>query len=98
MAMGDGQWAMGVVASLASLAVKLCCMLPSMLSRCLAFVVLSVLLTPAATAANARPDSVIDLVYLGGPDCPYCRKWEANELPRLRQMEEFKHIRFTHIP
>ena len=65
--------------------------------RSLALAVL-LMAAQAATAANARPDSVIDLVYLGGPDCPYCRKWEANELPKLRQMEEFKHIRFTHIP
>ena len=47
--------------------------------------------------ANVRPGSVIDLVYIGGPDCPYCRAWEAKELPRLRQMEEFRHIRFTHV-
>jgi hypothetical protein len=43
-------------------------------------------------------DSVIDLVYLGGPDCPYCRKWEASELPRLREMPDYRHIRFTHVP
>ena len=53
----------------------------------------------AAVSAQARvwPNSIIDLVYLGGPDCPYCRAWEAKELPRLRQMEEYKHIRFTHV-
>jgi hypothetical protein len=55
------------------------------------------LLAAASASANVRPGSVIDLVYLGGPDCPYCRAWEAKELPRLRQMEEFKHIRFTHV-
>jgi hypothetical protein len=50
-----------------------------------------------AAQARVKPDSVIDLVYLGGPDCPYCRAWEAKELPKLRAMEEFKHIRFTHV-
>ena len=50
-----------------------------------------------AGQVNVRADSVIDLVYLGGPDCPYCRAWEAKELPRLQAMEEFKHIRFTHV-
>jgi hypothetical protein len=50
-----------------------------------------------AAHARVRPDSIIDLVYLGGPDCPYCRAWEAKELPKLRQMEEYKHIRFTHV-
>jgi hypothetical protein len=46
---------------------------------------------------SVKADSVIDLVYLGGPDCPYCRAWEANELPRLREMPDYRHIRFTHV-
>lgn len=54
-------------------------------------------LAAACAHANARPDSVIDLVYLGGPDCRYCRAWEASELPNLRKMEAFRHIRFTHV-
>jgi hypothetical protein len=47
---------------------------------------------------RVKQDSVIDLVYLGGPDCPYCRAWEANELPRLRELPDYRHIRFTHVP
>ncbi len=56
-------------------------------------------LLAAAPIVQARvgPDSIIDLVYLGGPDCPYCRAWEARELPQLLKMEEYKHIRFTHV-
>lgn len=50
------------------------------------------------TQVGVKKDSVIDLVYLGGPDCPYCRAWEANELPRLRDTPEYRHIRFTHVP
>ena len=53
--------------------------------------------TAVAAQVGVRPDSTIDLVYLGGPDCRYCRAWEAKELPTLRKMEEFKHIRFTHV-
>jgi hypothetical protein len=53
--------------------------------------------TAVAAQGVVRRDSIIDLVYLGGPDCRYCRGWEAKELPKLRQMEEFKHIRFTHV-
>jgi len=53
--------------------------------------------TAVAAQVGVRPDSIIDLVYLGGPDCRYCRAWEAKELPTLRKMEEFKHIRFTHV-
>ena len=54
--------------------------------------------TAVSAQVRVRPDSIIDLVYLGGPDCPYCRAWEAKELPRLREMREFEHIRFTHVP
>ena len=53
--------------------------------------------TAVAAHAEVRPDSIIDLVYLGGPDCSYCRAWEAKELPKLRNREEYKHIRFTHV-
>jgi hypothetical protein len=67
-------------------------------SAWLAGVVLACLFaTGVAAQARIRPDSIIDLVYLGGPDCRYCRAWEAKELPRLREMEEYKHIRFTHV-
>lgn len=55
------------------------------------------LATTVVSQARVRPDSVIDLVYLGGPDCPYCRAWEARDLPELRKMEEYKYIRFTHV-
>jgi len=57
----------------------------------------SLFATAVAAQVRVRPDSIIDLVYLGGPDCPYCRAWEAKELPKLRKMEEYKHIRFTHV-
>jgi len=63
-----------------------------------AIAVFACLLATAAVAqARVRSDSIIDLVYLGGPDCPYCRAWEARDLPELRKMEEYKHIRFTHV-
>ena len=66
-----------------------------MILRWLAFAFL--LMAVPAGHANVRPGSVIDLVYLGGPDCPYCRAWEARDLPELRKMEEYKYIRFTHV-
>src|SRR5687768_7344148 len=67
-----------------------------MIQRWLTLAVL--LMAVQAVHADVRPGSVIDLVYLGGPDCRYCRAWEEKELPRLRQMKEFRHIRFTHVP
>jgi hypothetical protein len=44
-----------------------------------------------------RRDSVIDLVYLGGPDCPYCVAWKAGDLPRLKAMPIYREIRFTEV-
>ncbi len=55
------------------------------------------LATAAVAQARVGSDSIIDLVYLGGPDCRYCRAWEARDLSELRKMEEYKHIRFTHV-
>jgi hypothetical protein len=72
---------------------------PAMRSAWVVGAVVATLVVWAAASAQSplKRDSVIDLVYLGGPDCPYCRAWEAKELPRLRGMEEFRHIRFTHV-
>ncbi len=39
----------------------------------------------------------IDFVYLGGSDCPYCRDWEANDLPKLKASTLFQHVRYTKI-
>lgn len=44
-----------------------------------------------------KRDSVIDLVYLGGPDCPYCMAWKAGDLPRLQAMPLYREIRFTEV-
>jgi hypothetical protein len=44
-----------------------------------------------------RRDSVIDLVYLGGPDCSYCMAWKAGDLPRLKAMPLYREIRFTEV-
>lgn len=47
--------------------------------------------------ATVRADSVIDLVYMGATDCPPCRLWKTFDLPKLRERQEFAHIRFTEV-
>ncbi len=46
---------------------------------------------------TVRGNSVIDLVYMGGPDCPPCRNWKIHDLPKLRESKGFPHIRFTEV-
>ncbi|MES2949590.1 MAG: hypothetical protein V4858_13695 [Pseudomonadota bacterium] len=46
---------------------------------------------------TVRRNSVIDLVYMGGPDCPPCRNWKTFDLPKLRDSKGFQHIRFTEV-
>ena len=63
-------------------------------------ILLPILLTNslwAATKVSIREDSVIDVVYMGGTDCPPCRMWKIFDLPKLRESKEFPHIRFTEV-
>lgn len=39
----------------------------------------------------------IDFVYFGASDCPYCRAWEAHDLPKLKASPAFRQARFTHV-
>ena len=39
----------------------------------------------------------IHIIYMGGDDCPPCVAWRSNELPKLRQTEAFKAIRFSFV-
>jgi hypothetical protein len=52
---------------------------------------------PGHATGTVRADSVIDLVYMGGTDCPPCRNWKLFDLPKLRAANEFQHIRFTEV-
>ena len=50
-----------------------------------------------AAAQPAKPAPVIDIVHMGGNDCPPCVEWRRTELPKLEAAPEFKAIRFTHV-
>ena len=50
-----------------------------------------------AAAQQARTARVIDIVHMGGNDCPPCVEWRRTELPKLQASPEYKAIRFTHV-
>lgn len=50
-----------------------------------------------AATAQVAARTRIDFVYIGSPDCPYCRGWEAHDLPRLKESGLFRQVRFTKI-
>jgi hypothetical protein len=55
--------------------------------------------SPKASGGDiaVRENSIIDIVYMGGPDCPPCRNWKIFDLPKLQASKEFQHIRFTEV-
>ena len=58
---------------------------------------LMTLLVALPAAAQDKPARVIDIVHMGGNDCPPCVEWRKTELPKLEASPEFKAIRFTHV-
>lgn len=48
-----------------------------------------------ASAVQAAP--AIHIVYMGGPDCPYCVEWTRTELPKLRKTQAFQSIQFSSV-
>ena len=50
----------------------------------------------AACAALAEPPKV-HIIYMGGNDCPPCRAWRAQELPKLEKTEAFKRVKFSYV-
>lgn len=61
------------------------------------FAILWVCCIPLAANAQNTVNTGIDLVYFGGPDCPFCRGWETFDLPKLKDSALFKRVRFTKV-
>lgn len=51
---------------------------------------------PVEMAARAAP-SRVEMIYFGGNDCPPCVAWRGVELPKLKNMEAFRNVDFTHV-
>lgn len=57
---------------------------------------LSLLLFLAAGTALAQA-KVVEVFYLGAPDCPYCRKWESRTRPGFLASPEGKAVTYVEI-
>lgn len=55
---------------------------------------LLLLCSTGAALAQAR---AIEVFYLGTPDCPYCRKWEAQTRPGFLASREGKAVTYVEI-
>ncbi len=61
------------------------------------FATLFICLATLSASSHAQSPSAprIQVVYMGGADCPPCVFWRAHEFPKLASTEIFKSIRFT---
>ncbi len=41
--------------------------------------------------------NAVQLVWMGGDDCPPCVAWRKDELPKLQESAEFKGITFSYV-
>lgn len=57
---------------------------------------LGALLIGSVSAQTATGPS-IQIVYMGGDDCPPCRVWRALELPKLQKSEAFRRVGFHYV-
>ena len=53
------------------------------------------LITSISASAQIAP--VVQLVWMGGDDCPPCKSWRKDELPKLATSDEFKKITFSYV-
>ena len=53
------------------------------------------LLLPAAHVAHAAPD--VEVVYVGGWDCPYCVMWQNKYKAQWLASPEFKQVTWTEV-
>ena len=72
------------------LVVGLCCLAPSALAQPIPPALQSIV-------AQVKPDSRLDVFYLGAPDCPYCQHWERKDRDDLVVWAAGKGIAYTEV-
>ncbi len=60
-------------------------------------IVLFVLTLCASFAASSQIAPSVQLVWMGGEDCPPCVAWRKGELPKLKASDEFTKITFSYV-
>ncbi|MBC7720288.1 MAG: hypothetical protein H7Z77_10945 [Chitinophagaceae bacterium] len=63
----------------------------------LAFPLLVLICCGAPVVSAQAPQPSVQLVWMGGNDCPPCVAWRKDELPKLQKSEEFKGITFSYV-
>lgn len=48
-------------------------------------------------AQSPASPPAVQLIWMGGNDCPPCVAWRKDELPKLQKSEEFKGITFSYV-
>ena len=51
----------------------------------------------ASFAAISQTAPSVQLVWMGGEDCPPCVAWRKDELPKLKASEEFTKMTFSYV-
>ena len=72
--------------------------------RCFTYNVLPVfsilvgaLLASLSLPLVAQTNPSIHIVYMGGNDCPPCRAWRSEELPKFEASDAFSRVRFSYV-
>jgi hypothetical protein len=56
-----------------------------------------ILLLSQSASAQDKAKPTIQLINMGGSDCPPCLSWRAIELPKLEAMPVYKEIQYIHV-
>jgi len=51
----------------------------------------------AGILESVRPDSRLEIFYLGAPDCPYCKQWEAKSRRELVAWAAAKGVYYVEV-
>ena len=50
-----------------------------------------------ALAQEAAHSPAVHFIWMGGNDCPPCVAWRRFDLPKLKELPEFKSITLPHV-
>lgn len=68
--------------------------MPDFTASLLRVVLIGMAFLASAAQAQSSPDArEIQIVYMGGIDCPPCRVWRGTELPKLEATKTYKRIK-----
>jgi hypothetical protein len=60
-------------------------------------IVIGLLFFTNQSIGQSTEPMAIELIHMGGSDCPPCENWRRFELPKLEKTEVFKSIKFSYV-